>query len=88
MKEGIEKVKSTASMVYAVFQQTADTRISNETDGIIPNDIFHPNSYLHDFDLIRHNVLGDGNCLLRAIGIAMFGNGDRHTELRRLAIFT
>lgn len=41
--------------------------------------------YLNDFGLMRRQVLGDGNCLFRAISFVLLGDEDSHEYLRQTA---
>ena len=49
-------------------------------------EVQHQESYLANFGLRRHNILGDGNCLFRAISYVFYGNDSFHEYLRSNAV--
>lgn len=49
-------------------------------------EINRQNDYLVQYGLYRQPIIGDGNCLFRAISNALFGNQDHHLELRLSAV--
>ncbi|XP_061184345.1 uncharacterized protein LOC133192343 [Saccostrea echinata] len=49
-------------------------------------EITRQNEYLGVFGLFRQPIIGDGNCLFRAISLSLFGDQDHHLELRETAI--
>ena len=51
-----------------------------------PTELQLQDEYLHSFGLQRHRVLGDGNCLFRAVSFAVFGDEDHHDYLRQNAV--
>jgi hypothetical protein len=46
------------------------------------------NRYLATFGLQRNPIVGDGNCLFRAISFSLFGHEDNHLQLRNMAVET
>lgn len=49
-------------------------------------EINRQNDYLVQYGLYRQPIIGDRNCLFRAISNALFGNQDHHLELRLSAV--
>ena len=43
-------------------------------------------AYLAEFGLQRHRIVGDGNCLFRAISYGFFGTDEEHASLREMAV--
>lgn len=48
-------------------------------------EVRNQDEYLNDFGLMRRQVLGDGNCLFRAISFVLLGDEDSHEYLRQTA---
>ena len=69
------------------FFQTKDfSRILQQYN--ILDDEYEQNRYLATFDLQRNPIVGDGNCLFRAISFSLFGHQDNHLQLRNMAVET
>ena len=44
--------------------------------------------YFSSFGLQRNPIIGDGNCLFRAISFSLYGHQNNHLQLRNLAVDT
>lgn len=44
--------------------------------------------YLRTFGLQRVSIMGDGNCLFRAVSFSLYGHQNNHAYLRNLAVDT
>jgi hypothetical protein len=70
------------------FFQTEDfSRILQQYD-ILDDEYEQQNRYLATFGLQRNPIVGDGNCLFRAISFSLFGHEDNHLQLRNMAVET
>ena len=55
---------------------------------MMDTEIARQDRYLSSFGLHRNYIVGDGNCLFRAISYSLYGHQNYHQQLRQLAVQT
>ena len=49
-------------------------------------EVARQDEYLQEYGLYRTDIVGDGNCLFRAVSFSLYGTEDYHLTLRNIAV--